>query len=189
MGCFAHLRRGFIETLETAPEGTDIRNTVTYKLVAMLNKLFHLEKEYNKKYKNDYDRILEARRIKKSKPIYDEFYEKVKEIYPYAVKKTHLYEALTYTINNKEYLSYFLKDGRVEISNNEAKRNAKSFAVGRKNFLFSNRLSGAHASGTAYSIVASEKLNDLKPYDYIEYILDCMKGQKLTDKLLESLMP
>lgn len=48
---------------------------------------------------------------------------------------------------------------------------------------------GAQASGSAYSIVVSAKLNNLKPYDYIEYILNQMKGQKLTDELLEAIMP
>lgn len=48
---------------------------------------------------------------------------------------------------------------------------------------------GAQASGSAYSIVASAKINNLKPYDYIEYILNQMKRQKLTDELLETIMP
>lgn len=188
MGCFAHLRRGFVETIETAPKGTDVKNTVTQKLLNMLNKLFHNEKEFNKRYKKDYERILEAR-LKKSKPILDEFYEEVKNIYPYAVKKTHLYDALTYAINNEKYLRYFLEDGRVEISNNECEQMCKSFVIGRKNFLFSNSVHGAQASGNVYTIVTSAKLNNLKPYDYIEYILNQMKGKMLTVELLESLMP
>lgn len=188
MGCFAHLRRGFTEAIEAAPKGTDIKNSVSQKLLNQLNKLFHLENEYNKHYKNDYDRILKARQ-EKSLPVYEEFYKLVKETYPYAVEKTHLHEALTYAINNERYLSYFLEDGRVELSNNVAERCVKSFIIGRKNFLFSNSVLGAQASGTIYSVVESAKLNNLKPYDYIEYILDEMKGKKLTDELLERLMP
>lgn len=188
MGCFAHLRRGFVEAIEAAPKGTDVKNSVTQRLVNLLDELFRLEKVYNKKYKNDYDQILKAR-LKDSLPIYNAFYEKVKEIYPYAVKKTHLYEALTYAINNEKCLSYFLEDGRVELSNNVAERCIKDFVIGRSNFLFSNSVLGAQASGSAYSIVVSAKLNNLKPYDYIEYILNQMKGQKLTDELLEAIMP
>lgn len=188
MGCFAHLRRGFVEAIEAVPKGTDVKNSVTQRLVNLLDELFRLEKVYTKKYKNNYDQILQAR-LKDSLPVYNEFYDKVKEIYPYAVKKTHLYEALTYAINNEKHLSYFLEDGRVELSNNAAERSIKDFVIGRMNFLFSNSVLGAQASGSAYSIVASAKLNNLKPYDYIEYILNQMKGQKLTDELLETLMP
>ena len=88
-----------------------------------------------------------------------------------------MYEALTYAVNNEKYLSYFLEDGRVELSNNAAERAIKDFVIGRSNFLLSNSVLGAQASGSANSIVVSAKINNLKPYDYIEYILEQMKGQ------------
>ncbi|MBM6931727.1 IS66 family transposase [[Clostridium] spiroforme] len=188
MGCFAHLRRKFVETMDVAPKGTDIKNTETYKMYQLLNKLFHQEKVYDKKYKNNYDRITDARK-KYSLPILDEFYQKVKAVYPHSVEKTHLYEALTYAINNEKYLRYYIEDGRVEISNNATERCCKAFVIGRKNFLFSNSINGAKASGAAYSIVESAKMNDLKPYDYLEYILTRMSGAQLTGELLEDIMP
>lgn len=61
--------------------------------------------------------------------------------------------------------------------------------IGRKNFLFSNSINGAKASGAAYSIIESAKMNRLKPYEYIEYILTRMAGKKLTEDLLEEIMP
>lgn len=60
--------------------------------------------------------------------------------------------------------------------------------IGRKNFLFSNSINGAKASGAAYSIIESAKMNRLKPYEYIEYILTRMAGKKLTEDLLEEIM-
>ena len=62
-------------------------------------------------------------------------------------------------INNEKYLRYYIEDGRVEISNNSAERCCKSFVIGRKNFLFSNSINGAKASGAAYSIIESAKMN------------------------------
>lgn len=61
--------------------------------------------------------------------------------------------------------------------------------MGRKNFLFSNITNGAKASGAAYSIIESAKMNGLKPYEYIEYILKRMTENKLTVDLLEEIMP
>ena len=55
--------------------------------------------------------------------------------------------------------------------------------------LFSNSINGAKASGAAYSIIESAKMNGLKPYEYIEYILTRMTGNKLTADLLEKIMP
>ncbi|MCB8593980.1 IS66 family transposase, partial [Faecalibacillus intestinalis] len=37
MGCFAHLRRGFVEAIEAAPKGTDVKNSVTQRLVNLLD--------------------------------------------------------------------------------------------------------------------------------------------------------
>ena len=79
--------------------------------------------------------------------------------------------------------------GILKISNNSAERCCKSFVIGRKNFLFSNSINGAKASGAAYSIIESAKINGLKPYEYIEYILTRMTGNKLTADLLEKIMP
>ena len=50
-----------------------------------------------------------------SLPVLDEFYKKVKNVYPHTVEKTHLHTAMTYAINNERYLRYYIEDGRVEI--------------------------------------------------------------------------
>ena len=154
----------------------------------LINKRFYLEKVYDKKYKKDYDRITRERKTK-SLPVFEEFYEIVKTVAPHTPKKSHLDKAMTYAINNEKYLRYYIEDGRVEISNNSAERCCKSFVIGRKNFLFSNSTNGAKASGEAYSIIESAKMNGLKPYEYIEYILKRMTENKLTVDLLEEIMP
>ena len=46
----------------------------------------------------------------------------------------------------------YLLDGRCEISNNHAERKAKSYAIGRKAFLFHTSEAGAGASAVMYSI-------------------------------------
>lgn len=137
----------------------------------------------------DIDESITRERKKNSLPVLDEFYKKVKNVYPHTVEKTHLHTAMTYAINNEKYLRYYIEDGRVEISNNSAERCCKSFVIGRKNILFSNSINGAKASGAAYSIIESAKMNGLKPYEYIEYILTRMAGKRLTEKLLKEIMP
>ena len=51
------------------------------------------------------------------------------------------------------YLINYLKDGRLEISNNRAERSIKPFVIGRKNFLFAITPRGAQNSATMFSLV------------------------------------
>ena len=56
--------------------------------------------------------------------------------------KGKLQTAVHYVLNQKKELMAFLKDGRLEASNNRAERAIKTVVIGRKNYLFSTSLSG-----------------------------------------------
>ena len=51
------------------------------------------------------------------------------------------------------YLTRYLEDGRLELSNNRAERSIKPFVMGRKNWLFANTPGGAQASAVIYSLM------------------------------------
>ena len=51
------------------------------------------------------------------------------------------------------YLTRYLEDGRLELSNNRAERSIKPFVMGRKNWLFANTPGGAQASSVIYSLL------------------------------------
>ena len=121
-GCFAHLRRKFNEAMpKNAPEDNCARIGFEY-----CEKLIMLEREFEKM---DPDKRLE-KRIKKSKPVLDEFYEWVGTVNPLA--ESRLEAAITYAINQKEPLSAFLLDGRIELSTNRIENNIRPFACGRR---------------------------------------------------------
>lgn len=65
----------------------------------------------------------------------------------------------------------YLLDGRCEISNNHAERKAKSYAIGRKAFLFHTSEAGAGASAVMYSIVETAKANNLNIFQYLYTVL------------------
>jgi len=185
-GCFAHCRRKYTEALDSAPSGTDLKQTVSYQLLHMINKLFTIEKKIKDK---NYEEIQEIRQ-KEAKPLVDQFFEEVKEYAKAAVPKTKLSQALTYSINQEDKLRYYLKDGRVEISNNRAENAIRPFCVGRRNWLFYNTVQGAKASAAIYSLIESAKLNKLKPYEYINHILTVLPEIDIDDeKELEPIMP
>lgn len=186
MGCWAHCRRKYSEALDSAPSGTDLKRTASYRLLHKINKLFTLEKKLADK---SYEEIKETRQ-KEAKPIIDDFFKDVKECAKVAVDKTKLSQALTYSINQEENLRLYLEDGRIEISNNRAENSIRPFCVGRRNWLFSNTVKGAEASAAIYSLVETAKLNNLKPYDYFEYLLTVLTEIDINDdKELEKIMP
>ena len=64
--------------------------------------------------------------------------------------------------------------GRLELSNNRAERSVRPFAIGRKNWLFSNTPLGAKISAAIYSLVETAKTNGLNPASYLEYLLTAL---------------
>ena len=75
-------------------------------------------------------------------------------------------------------------DGRLELSNNRAERSVRPFAIGRKNWLFSNTPLGAKISAAIYSLVETAKTNGLNPAKYLEYLLTALpRGSQPEDCL------
>ena len=91
---------------------------------------------------------------------------------PIAIPKSKLGEAITYSLNQFEKLTAFLKDGRLEIDNNRSERSIKPFVIGRKNWLFANTPRGAKASATIYSVIETAKENGLNPFKYLMYLFE-----------------
>ncbi|MEG0936209.1 MAG: transposase, partial [Clostridia bacterium] len=76
-----------------------------------------------------------------------------------------------YTPEQWPWLTNYLKDGRLEISNNRAERSMKPFVMGRKNFLFANTPGGATTSAIIYSLTLTAKESGLEPYRYLTWLM------------------
>lgn len=106
----------------------------------------------------------------------------------HAKRKFHeAWKAVTYAQNQKEYLCSFLKDGRIQLSNNLAEQFIKPFVIGRKYWLFANTPNGATASSLIYSVIQTAIANDLKPLSYLEYVFGQI--QLAEDLQTEDLLP
>ena len=64
----------------------------------------------------------------------------------------------------------YLDDGEYPIDNNPIENSIRPFAIGRKNWMFSNSQAGAKASANLYSLVETAKANGLNPYDYLRWV-------------------
>ena len=98
-------------------------------------------------------------RLVKIKPLLDGLFAQLETVQ--VSGKSALAKAVRYALNEKQNLCTFLEDGNVPIDNNRAENAIRPFAVGRKNWLFSNTANGAKCSAALYSIVATAQANGL----------------------------
>jgi len=184
IGCFAHVRRRFANILKTLP--TKARtDSESLRGLQLCDRLFALEREYAKLSPDDKFKA----RLKKSKPAMGAFFDWAKNAS--ALPQSPVGEAITYALNQRIYLENVLLDGRLEISNNRAERSVKPFAVGRRNWLFSDTVNGANASAVLYSLVETAKENGLHPFDYLEFVFRTAPGLDIGNDptALDQLLP
>lgn len=176
-GCLVHARRKFHEALVANPDNEMAKTGEDYLL-----KLFAVESMADKQSLSPEERL--NLRNEKSKKIIDEFYEWIASTEHRALPQSLVGKAVTYAINQKEYLCNFLKDGRIQLSNNLAEQSAKVFVIGRKNWLFSNTANGANASTLIYSVMQTAIANNLIPQKYLEYVFTRLQfGSEIKDLL------
>lgn len=107
-----------------------------------------------------------------------------------AAPKSALGKALTYLKEQWPYLTNYLKDGRLELSNNRAERSIKPFVIDRKNFLFANTPGGATGSAIIFSLIQTAIENRLDPYRYLTWLMKKETNEDLTDEgNIQTLLP
>lgn len=97
-----------------------------------------------------------------------------------AAPKSALGKAFTYLKDQWPSLLNYLKDGRLELSNNRAKRSMNPFVIDRKNFLFANTPSGTKGSAVIFSLIQTVIENKLDPYRYLTWSLSTVANLDLT---------
>ena len=94
------------------------------------------------------------------------------EIRQYALKMQRAYTKKYREENQEKYLKVFLTDGDVPLDNNASERAIRGFCIGKKNWQMIDTINGAKTSAMIYSIAETAKANNLKPYEYFEYLLE-----------------
>ena len=120
MGCHAHLRRKFDETIKSLPKGK-AKGSSGYQGLAYCNLLEGLD-EKNATAEERY-----KERLKQSKPVLDDMFAWANS--RTAATKSPLGKAFIYLKEPWPYQTNYLKDGRLELSNNLAERGIKPFVI------------------------------------------------------------
>ena len=183
VGCWAHARRKFDEAVKSLPKGK-ARGSSASQGLAYCNLLFGIEQEIaDKTTKERYDE-----RLEQANPVLDAMFAWANS--RTAAPKSALGKALHYLKEQWPYLTNYLKDGRLELSNNRAERSIKPFVIDRKNFLFANTPKGASGSAVMFSMIQTAIENGLDPYKYLTWLLKTAKDAALSqENVLQSLMP
>lgn len=185
-GCWVHARRRFDESLKVIPKDLQ-KGTESYLVMKQIQAIYREEGKL--KDLSSEERQKQRRLI--IKPLVDALFVYLKSTEVKVPAKGKLHDAYTYILNQERYLRVFLDDGDVPMDNNASERAIRGFCIGKKNWEMIDTINGAKTSAIIYSIAETAKANNLKPYDYFEYLLtEIPNHMEETDRsFLENLLP
>lgn len=183
-GCWVHCRRRFDEALKLIPKSYQ-KESHAFLLMKQIQAIYREERKLNDLSSDE--RLKQRQAV--IKPLVDAFFAYLKTIN--VSKKDKFGDAVGYARNQEKYLRVFLTDGDVPIDNNASERAIRGFCIGKKNWQMIDTIHGAKSSAIIYSIVETAKANNLKPFDYVQHLLEEIP-KHMNDKdcsFLEDLLP
>jgi transposase len=183
LGCFAHARRKFIDAQKVAPSKKG-KISKADMAVQMIAKLYVIEKAIKEKSTEQRYDV----RQQKSKPQLEKIKSWLDKTLLNTLPKGKTGQALAYTHKNWDKLTEYIKDGRLNIDNNPVENAIRPFAIGRKNWLFSDSQKGADTSAMLYSMIETAKANHIEPYQYLRTVFTKLP-QAETLEAIEALLP
>ncbi|MBR3252105.1 MAG: IS66 family transposase [Erysipelotrichaceae bacterium] len=179
--CFAHARRKFSDIIKI--NGSSSLADTAIKKIAVIyhedNRLKDLDPPEKKK-----------KRKETIEPLVNDFFRFIASNIGKVPDKSATGKAFSYCLNQEKYLRAFIDDPLIPLDNNPAERAIRPFTIGRKNWVMIDTVKGADASACIYSIIETGRANNLKLYDYINYLLEelpkCISGfdVSIPDRLL-----
>ena len=165
-GCWSHARRRFDEAVKALPKQKQ-KDSRAYLALTMIQAIYREEKQLKDLPAGE----RKNRRQLSVKPLVEAYFTWVRENLPKVPQKSKTWEGFNYSLNQEKYLKVFLDDGEVPMDNNAAEQSIRGFCIGKKNWVMIDTIAGAKSSVIIYSIAETTKANNLKPYDYFEYLL------------------
>lgn len=162
LGCWAHVRRKFVEAQDNNPAKAS-------EALAYIRTLYAVEKEIAENGLTGADAVLLRRT--RAGPMRLRFGEWLEEENRTALPKSPFGQAVGYARNLWPTLGRYLDDARFTIDNNVAERAVRPLAVGRRNWLFVAGDAGLRTAAVLMSLCASAKRHALNPWDYLADLL------------------
>ena len=178
LACMAHARRKFEHAKDNDPSRAKAA-------LMMFAKLYDIERELRQQ-NADHEQI-KQRRQREAVPVLTQMKHWLDENLHQTLPKSAIGQAIAYTLTLWNRLQAYVEDGRFQIDNNLIENAIRPVALGRKNYLFAGSHDAAQNAAMLYSILASCKINDINPFDYLKNTLE-----KISDypaKKIDDLLP
>ncbi len=169
IGCWAHVRRKFVEAL-------DENRKYASEAIVYIGKLYKIEEEMREAGLSAKE--VKERRQKESYPIIQEFEKWMDAVADKFKPKSRMGRALVYTYTLLPRLSRYVLDGRYNIDNNGIENAIRPLALGRKNYLFAGNHDAAVRAAIVYSLFSSCKAAGIETRVWLEDILVRLPGYK-----------
>ncbi len=193
-GCLQHCRTMFFKARKVSqlPSSRTLANAA---MVDFIRPVYQVE-ERIKALREEYAargevlplKAVLALRQEKSKPLLEKFKAWVDDLLPGTPPNSALGKALGYTSRQWPKLARHLDHPEIPVDNNYVERQIKSYATGRKAWLFAYDAAGAQASANLYSLVMSCRANDVEPYAYLNYLFEHLPAASTVEQV-EALLP
>ena len=175
IGCWAHVRRKFVEALEE-------NRRYASEAIVYISKLYKIEGEMR-------DAGLDAeavrqRRQKESYPVIRDFEKWMDSVAGNFSPKSRMAKALVYTYALLPRLSRYVLDGRYQIDNNVIENAIRPLALGRKNYLFAGNHDAAVRAAIVYSLFSCCKAAGIDTRAWLEDVLTRLPSENDLDALL-----
>ena len=175
IGCWAHVRRKFVEAL-------DENKKYASEAIVYISKLYKIEEEM-RETGLDAEAVKE-RRQKESYPIIQDFEKWMDSVANNFAPKSRMAKALVYTYSLLPRLSRYVLDGRYNIDNNGIENAVRPLALGRKNYLFCGNHDAAVRAAVVYSLFSCCKAAGVDTRTWLEDVLRRIPAERNLVNLL-----
>jgi transposase len=176
--CWTHVRRRFVKRLEN--DGSPIAE----QALRQIAELYAIEASV----RGHAPETRLAARTKLAAPIIAAFRPWLEAQLSRIPQSSRLAEDIRYTLGIWPGLTRFLEDGRLELDTNPVENQIRPIALTRKNALFAGHEVGAENWAMLASLVATCKMSDVNPVDYLADTLRALLEGHPKSRI-EELMP
>lgn len=180
-GCWDHARRRFFDAVKA--EGSQSTPTLAQVGLSFIQNLYSIERDV--KESDACER--QAARQQRSRPTLDELRRWLDRVINTVPPKSLTGKALHYLNDQWEKLARYIDHGEIPISNIMAENAIRPFALGRKNWLFSDTRAGAESSSILFSVIETAKANGREPYEYLNKVIARLPQLTTADEITKLL--
>ena len=176
-GCMAHARRYFVDLVRAD------KSTIAATAVEFIGQLYGVEREAR-------DMAPEQRltqRQQRARPITQALHTWLMAQRTKVVDGGATARAIDYSLKRWVALTRYLDDPALPIDNNHDEQQIRTWATGRKNWLFAGTLLAGQRAAAITSLIQSAKLNGHDPYRYLKDVLARLPTQP--NSRIDELLP